>query len=284
MPQTASQAKRHPISQEAFDLYLQLQARWPKTFSLNQPKPLQIGIHEAIGAEMTVTEPMMNQLMRWYTRRRPYLQAMLSGTHRYGLDGEPVVDISELDRQSARARLDGYRVRAQPPRQLVEPEPGPASLPGQKVKTRRLWDEILSHKGELPMTTEINATLKIILREKPEMGESEDGSTLYSTLRNVAKGLPAGAELPEAPLYLAIPKKMWTKAEKRGQEIEAAGKPVLWMIEGAVGIGVDGLLVYAKGVQAIEGKAKGHKGSGLLSHRSVGKRVLPVVYGAQLGA
>ena len=106
------------------------------------------------------------------------------------------------------------------------------------------------------MQTQINATLKLVLRETPQMRESEDGKVLYYAMTNVPSGLPAEASLPSAPLYLALPAKLWRNAQKKAQKLGTDEEtPVWWMIEGAIGMGEDGLLVYAKSVQAIAGKA-----------------------------
>ncbi len=255
MPSTATPPLTRPVSQAVFDFYLELNTRWPETFNLQEPKPLQIGIDKAVKAHIPVPQRTLKQFFRWYTDRKPYLKAIAKGTHRYGLSGEPHAALSEPDRINAQRRLRARKRLG--PRPAAEPTEAAAPAADAAAPAAvSIWDEFFKHKDELAMELEINATLKVVLRDKPQMRESEDGSVLFSAMQNVPKGLPKGAALPAAPLYLAIPKAMWSKSQKEAEQIEAEGQPVWWMIEGAMGMGADGLLVYAKGVQAIAGKRK----------------------------
>jgi len=252
MALTAAPTRGHSVPREVFDFYLHLQERWPKLFNLHRPKPLAIGIDKAIQVHVDVPPGTLKQFFRWYTSRKPYHEAMLTATHRYDLQGQPHEAIDDSARNRARLCLHG---KTRPPAATATPTAVAKAQPAKAAPTS-IWDELVQHKGAFDMQTQINATLKLVLRETPQMRESEDGKVLYYAMTNVPSGLPAEASLPSAPLYLAVPAKLWRNAQKKANKLSAnEDTPVWWMIEGAIGMGEDGLLVYAKSVQPMAGKA-----------------------------
>lgn len=86
------------------------------------PVPLKIGIAEDLDAELasTVGRARLDSVLRFYTRRRAYLRALVAGGPRYALDGSIAGYVSEEDQAAARetiARLDA----------LPRPEKTPAA-------------------------------------------------------------------------------------------------------------------------------------------------------------
>jgi sRNA-binding protein len=107
MAPTASAPRGRAVPQEVFDFYLHLQERWPDVFSLQRPKPLVIGIDRAVQAQVSASPDTLKRFFRWYTGRRPYHEAMLQATHRYGLSGQPQDKVTDKARQRAQLCLSG---------------------------------------------------------------------------------------------------------------------------------------------------------------------------------
>lgn len=53
-----------------------------------------------------MTQSMLSVVIRFYVHHPDYLRAVCDGSHRYSLQGEGVEDISEQDKQYAKAKLE----------------------------------------------------------------------------------------------------------------------------------------------------------------------------------
>ncbi len=219
----------HQLPEEAFALYLTMEQGWPTVFSLSHPTPLKIGIDVDILAALSCDPVRLGQVLRWYTRRIAYWQAMATGGERRGLDGQPAGPVS-----------DEHRLAAQP---------------GQRsgrttTASQPLWPHILQHTA--PALIAMSATLKFVLREPPAF--RENAGVLYTALTNAPQGVPANLALGETPVYLAVQKKAWTHATKRAADLQQPGRPALYIVEAHVAAREGALTAVAKGIQVVEGK------------------------------
>ena len=94
------------------ELLGQLQVRWPVAFARGAPKPLAIGVHHQIQAELGCSPEVLENAMRVWCSRPAYLAAAAVGTHRHDLAGAPVAELTAEERLGAKARLDALQVRA----------------------------------------------------------------------------------------------------------------------------------------------------------------------------
>mgnify|MGYP001773577231 CR=1 FL=1 len=86
-----------------------MEAAYPAVFTPRKtpPVPLAIGVGARLMAELTETfgERSAKIFMAGWTCRREYRWAILTGTHRYALDGSVAGEISDTDRAHARDQL-----------------------------------------------------------------------------------------------------------------------------------------------------------------------------------
>ena len=95
--------RRRPLSPDETSTLELLLERWPDIFDLDEPAPLQLGIHDAIiAAEPALCGPELEAVLRWYTSRIPYIKALARGGKRAGLDGKAAGDVSEQHQAGAR--------------------------------------------------------------------------------------------------------------------------------------------------------------------------------------
>lgn len=77
------------------------------------PKPMKLRVHADIQARAPglFGKPVLAAFMRRHTGSTAYLQAVVRGTQRFGLDGEPAGEISDEHRQAAVDELARRRAR-----------------------------------------------------------------------------------------------------------------------------------------------------------------------------
>jgi sRNA-binding protein len=86
--------------------------QWPDAFDLDEPVPLQIGIHEQIIAlEPALAGPELAAVLAWYTRRVPYAIALSRGGKRAGLDGKPAGDVSAEHQADATVSVVNFNLQ-----------------------------------------------------------------------------------------------------------------------------------------------------------------------------
>jgi sRNA-binding protein len=85
-------------------------AKYPKAFNLDEPKPLAIGTGNILLAALPedISEKDLNNAMRTYVHRARYVKGIIKQTHRFNLQGEPVEEISETDKDSAKIAIDAF--------------------------------------------------------------------------------------------------------------------------------------------------------------------------------
>lgn len=87
-----------------------MHVRWPKAFpppgSRARLHPLAIGIHAQIAAAAPdLTARRIDLALRAWTGRLSYLEALAKGRPRVDIDGRPVAQVTETERDDARERL-----------------------------------------------------------------------------------------------------------------------------------------------------------------------------------
>jgi hypothetical protein len=82
--------------------------RFPRAFGASCI-PLAIGIHSAILAQTGIDPAMLKPALRRWCSRDRYIAACASGTHRHGLDGAPVTELTDEERARAAERLAAFK-------------------------------------------------------------------------------------------------------------------------------------------------------------------------------
>jgi hypothetical protein len=82
--------------------------RFPAVFGANCI-PLAIGIRTAIQVETGIEPRLLSAAMRRWCSRDRYIAAVAKGTHRHGLDGAPVTELTDEERTAAAVQLAGLR-------------------------------------------------------------------------------------------------------------------------------------------------------------------------------
>ena len=72
-------------------------------FDPEQPRPLALGIHKQLGKVIGLKRA--KRLMEWWTDWAPYVAALAAGGKRYNLDGSEAGEVTEAQRERARAAL-----------------------------------------------------------------------------------------------------------------------------------------------------------------------------------
>lgn len=92
-----------------------LTAMWPQAFDLKQPRPLAVGIIDAITAELAKTgaggHGAVRFAMRSYTGNIRYIRALAAGGARYGLHGERQGEVTAEQQQRAAQALKTMRAK-----------------------------------------------------------------------------------------------------------------------------------------------------------------------------
>jgi hypothetical protein len=81
-----------------------LAARYPAVFG-TECRPLAIGCHHQIMAETGCDRRTLSVSLHYWVAQSAYLRAVAHGTHRHGLDGKPVAELTEAERTDALNRL-----------------------------------------------------------------------------------------------------------------------------------------------------------------------------------
>ncbi|MEN3263067.1 ProQ/FinO family protein [Sodalis endosymbiont of Spalangia cameroni] len=94
-----------------------LMAHWPQLFSLEQPKPLKIGIAEDIykdikARELELTRAKAGAALMFYTQTPVYLEAVCAGGNRFDLSGQPCAAITEKQKTYAQEQRGKWRNEA----------------------------------------------------------------------------------------------------------------------------------------------------------------------------
>jgi sRNA-binding protein len=93
----------------------ELVAAYPKTFFIKNKKrkPLMIGIFNPLIETLPhLSKKRLRKALHYYCSNKGYLRAFVKYTHRIGLDGEPVMEISPEDKINAEQKLNINRLNS----------------------------------------------------------------------------------------------------------------------------------------------------------------------------
>ncbi|MCA6917018.1 ProQ/FinO family protein [Pectobacterium versatile] len=81
---------------------------WPDAFSLENPRPLAIGIDKALAADIECRQLSGAGSLRFslglYIHRSAYIKALAAGGQRYDLNGKPLGDVTAEQQERAKAQ------------------------------------------------------------------------------------------------------------------------------------------------------------------------------------
>lgn len=85
-------------------------SKYPLCFNKQNPVPLKIGVNEDIFAILPkyISRGVVRKALAHYTRLSRYLNALVSNSNRYNLNGEIVGTISEKERDFAQMKIDSF--------------------------------------------------------------------------------------------------------------------------------------------------------------------------------
>lgn len=112
----ACQKKRNFFKKRFFvpPLIQKLCELFPNTFSINERKPLKIGISKEILGLMKEggwgSGLALRKALNWYVNRQAYHKAILDHAHRFDLEGNPVEEITPDQKGHAQDMLDKIKV------------------------------------------------------------------------------------------------------------------------------------------------------------------------------
>ena len=84
-----------------------LEETWPAVFNFDKPKPLKIGIFEDMCAHIPKEEiKTFKNAIKAYCGIATYLWALTKHTHRYDLEGNPFIEITDDERAFAQKQIE----------------------------------------------------------------------------------------------------------------------------------------------------------------------------------
>lgn len=97
---------------------LKLAAHWPALFSLDECKPVKIGVADDLLADarargLDITEGQIRFGLCSHTHRALYLKALAAGGPRFDLNGHPCGEVTPEQQQNAADKLEEMKMRAQ---------------------------------------------------------------------------------------------------------------------------------------------------------------------------
>ena len=134
---------------------------YPEVFSQADPKPLKIGIHEALAADGKMSKTRIRRALNLYVRRRKYIASLKESADRISVGGEisgqvtaeeaahALEKLAEIDKKRAqrkptnpdkpkpaKRRPRKTQNNAQPHKSKVRTKPGPVAEDPQKAEER----------------------------------------------------------------------------------------------------------------------------------------------------
>ncbi len=109
-PKTPLKSSASKRQRQALATLQIMHVRWPRAFpppgTRARLHPLAVGIHDQIAAAAPdLTVRRIDLALRAWTGRLSYLEALAKGRPRVDIDGRPVAQVSEAERNDARERL-----------------------------------------------------------------------------------------------------------------------------------------------------------------------------------
>ncbi|PTY38619.1 hypothetical protein BGP77_10565 [Saccharospirillum sp. MSK14-1] len=104
----AQRKKEFEANRKAMDDLCEL---YPQAFNPRQPKPLKIGIHEALAEDGKLSKTRIRRALNVYVRLRSYYACMVEGADRVTIDGSAAGTVSAEDASHAKEKLDAIDKR-----------------------------------------------------------------------------------------------------------------------------------------------------------------------------
>ncbi|WP_051207078.1 ProQ/FINO family protein [Saccharospirillum impatiens] len=104
----AQRKKEFDANRKAMDELCEL---YPEAFNPRKPKPLKIGIHEALAEDGKLSKTRIRRALNVYVRLRSYYACMLEGVDRVTIDGSPTGQVSAEDAAHAKEKFDAIEKR-----------------------------------------------------------------------------------------------------------------------------------------------------------------------------
>lgn len=110
-----------------------LAREYPKTFNLDAPSPLKIGVHLDLLARHPDLDPAtLRRALKRHCERRAYQLALArEGACRVDLAGNPAGEVAEDQRRFAKAKLTAWKAK-KPAKSAAQGTPDPAPVPTPK--------------------------------------------------------------------------------------------------------------------------------------------------------
>jgi len=100
--QEAKRKKEYEANRKALD---ELCLLYPEVFDAAKPKPLQIGIHEAIATDGKLSKTRIRRALNLYVRMRSYVACLTENAERITLGGTPTGKVSAEEASHALEKL-----------------------------------------------------------------------------------------------------------------------------------------------------------------------------------
>lgn len=136
-PTKARKEKNRQANLAAMQLLLD---NYPEIFSLEAPKPLKIGIHDAIAEDGKLSKTKIRRALATYVRQSAYLRCLREDADRVSLNGELSGKVSKDESDFAKQSLIERKTRSNQARQARTDKQAPdgtgSSTPGSKEPSR----------------------------------------------------------------------------------------------------------------------------------------------------
>ncbi len=107
---------------------------YPEVFNLENPRPLKIGIHDALAADGKLSKTKIRRALATYVRQSAYLHCLRADADRINLEGQADGKVSAEESEHARLQLNERRQKRQARLANQESETG---RPARRPKSRR---------------------------------------------------------------------------------------------------------------------------------------------------
>lgn len=104
----AQRKKEFDANRKAMDELCEL---YPDAFNPRKPRPLKIGIHEALAEDGKLSKTRIRRALNVYVRLRSYYACMQEGVDRVTIDGTPAGQVSAEDAAHAKEKFDAIEKR-----------------------------------------------------------------------------------------------------------------------------------------------------------------------------
>lgn len=130
----AKRKKEFEANRKALDDLCEL---YPDVFNRDAPKPLQIGIHEAIAADGKLSKTRIRRALNLYVRLRKYVACLTEGASRITIDGSETGKVTAEEASHAAEKLAEIDKRRAARKPQPKRKPQKSGKPAEKGAPRR---------------------------------------------------------------------------------------------------------------------------------------------------